>query len=522
MGGANAGVQAHRAAPLQLRLQHMGGARGQLLARAVFGAHHGQIVVPAPGGRQRPGQARFQPAHGGAFDVDVLIGAAYALRAHHLDADEVLDAVVKGHAAQRQRAALPVRAQLERARSLGPHGAVAQEGVRAFGAHVIGRDLLERGRLKCLAVAALDDQLGRGLPHQIGAGADFGAEDFMPIQPRAHGGHQIGSQADFVLRKQGLVRGAVAPAGQAGVDQRFLAPLRARAELVAAQAPLHKAVAHAVAQVLRAGGADAVVALVDHAQGAVIGAQLRLDAGGKFAAPLRITVAAIDGVAVVVMHIAARGNIVVFAVFAALLPARFDLLARAQQIARRDAAGSGAAAFDLAQAAVFAAQHIAHLPLLARQAHQQAFGHRPAREEGQLAARAAQIAIGGRLPGESDRAFPLARGPARNDVDHAAQRLGAIQGRERAANDFHPIHGRKRHPAVLVIGVADHVVRGGNAPPVNQHQRVRVIHAAQRKRLAPADLAGREHQAGRVFNHRQQVIAGLGLFLHALAVMHRD
>ena len=521
-------AQAPGALPLQLRVQHLARAAGQFHAGvAVFGAQQGKVVVPLEAGGEGPAQAQLRAAHGGAVYVVVLVGDAHqpphALAVDFAEIDQVFDAGVKQRAAQRKRPGGVVGPHFKRGGAFGLDAGVAQEGVRAFGAHVVGRYLLERGRLERAAHAAFDDEVFTRLPDQVGAGADVVAKDLVMVHPHAQRGDEVAGKGEFILRKQGLVRGAVFAAGQPGVDEFFAPPFAAGGEAVAAHAPLHEAIAHHVAHVLRARGRNAVGAVRAYANGAAVGAQLRFDVVAENAVPLAVAVVAIDFVGVVVGRgPGAARHVVVEAVFAAVLNACLEGVAGVERVARREAAGSAPAAFDFAIAPVFAQGHGIDVAALGIDAQRQPLRHGAARVHSGFAARAAPFGAAGALAGEADRAFPFVGGPAGDDVHHAAQRLGAIQGRERAANDFHPLNGGGGNPAVLVIRVAHHVVRGGNAAAIHEHQRVRIVHAAQGEGFAPAHLARRKRQARRVFNQGEQVFIRAAALLQRLAVKHRD
>ena len=227
---------------------------------------------------------------------------------------------------------------------------------------------------------------------------------------------------------------------------------------------------------------------------------------------------AVQLVEVLVTH-ATHAGVVVETVFASLAPAHLEAVLGIERVAGGDAGIAGAPTLDLAECPVGRGD-AAHVAFLAVDAHRQVLAERARGVDGGLAAGAAALVVGGTLCGEGDGAFPFVGGPAGDDVDHATQGLGAIECRQRATDDFHPLHGRHRHPAILVVGVPDHVIGGGDASAIDQHQGVGIVHATQAEGLASSSLSGREGQARRVLDGVEQIIAGT--ILDVLSVDHRD
>ena len=195
-------------------------------------------------------------------------------------------------------------------------------------------------------------------------------------------------------------------------------------------------------------------------------------------------------------------------------PAGLQRLLRRQREAGTQAAGLRMVALDLGDARVLAVRHGGGVRDLAVHAQREAIAHRPGGKHRGLARGLALARTGGVAARDADRSDPAVLGLARDHVDHAAQRLGAVERRHGAADDLDALDGRHGQPAVLVVGVADHVVGRADAPPVDQRQRVLALQAAQRQRLAPAHLARREREAGRAAHRVEQVggVARLQLF----------
>src|SRR5690606_33374008 len=93
-------------------------------------------------------------------------------------------------------------------------------------------------------------------------------------------------------------------------------------------------------------------------------------------------------------------------------------------------------------------------------------------------------------------AMPFGLRLARDDIDHPADGFRTVQCRHRPAHYLDALDLLDADPAVLVVGVADGVVGGGNAPAIDQHQGVAILGAANAEGLASADLATVEADAG--------------------------
>ena len=221
----------------------------------------------------------------------------------------------------------------------------------------------------------------------------------------------------------------------------------------------------------------------------------------------------------VLVTYAARAGVVVEAIFAPLAPACLEAVLGIERVAGGDAGIAGAPTLDFAECPVGRGD-AAHVAFLAVDAQGQILAKRACGVDGRLAAGSTALVVGGALCGEGDGAFPFVGGPARDDVDHATQCLGAIERRQRATDHFHPLHGRHGHPAILVVGVPHHVIGGRDASAVDQHQGVSIVHATQAEGLASARLSGREGKARGVLDGVEQIIAGT--ILDMLPVDHRD
>ena len=105
----------------------------------------------------------------------------------------------------------------------------------------------------------------------------------------------------------------------------------------------------------------------------------------------------------------------------------------------------------------------------------------------------------------SQAATPFVAYATGNDIDHAAQRVRTVQGRQRPAHDFHLLDGLQWHPAELQIAEPEHLVGGGNAFAIDQHQGMPAFHATDADH-APAQAAYRaDVQAGGVTDGIQHI-----------------
>ena len=168
----------------------------------------------------------------------------------------------------------------------------------------------------------------------------------------------------------------------------------------------------------------------------------------------------------VLVTYAARAGVVVEAIFAPLAPACLEAVLGIERVAGGDAGIAGAPTLDFAECPVGRGD-AAHVAFLAVDAQGQVLAKRARGVDGGLAAGAAALVVGGTLRGQGDGALPFFGGPAGDDVDHAAQGLGTIECRQRTADHFHAFHGRHGHPAILVVGVPDHVIGGGDASAID-------------------------------------------------------
>jgi hypothetical protein len=325
-------------------------------------------------------------------------------------------------------------------------------------------------------------------------------------------------QGDFVLHEQGLVRGRVAAVLQARVDQGLVAPLAAHGELVAAQLEAGVAVEHVVRHVLRPCGRHAVAGRVGDVDFAAVGAHAAAPlVEAPF--PAHMGLRAVDIVGAAVGALGGGGGVVEAALVVAR-PTGLQGLLRREREAGAQATGLRMVALDLGDARVLAVRHRRGVRDLAIHAQREALAHRPGGEHRGLARGLALARAGGVAARDADRADPAVLGLARHHVDHAAQRLGTVERRHGAANDLDALDGRHGQPAVLVVGVAHHVVGRADAPAVDEGERVLAFQAAQRQRLAAAHLARREREAGRAA-HGVEQIGGVAR-LQLLAADHGD
>src|SRR5690606_24983613 len=116
----------------------------------------------------------------------------------------------------------------------------------------------------------------------------------------------------------------------------------------------------------------------------------------------------------------------------------------------------------------------------------QAFGQRTGCPCGQAVA-IAGVAVA-HFAAQGHAAVPFGLCLTGDDVDHPADGLRAVQRGHRPAYRLDALDLLDADPAVLVVGVADGVVGGGNAPTVDQHQGVTILGAANAEGLAAADL----------------------------------
>jgi hypothetical protein len=145
----------------------------------------------------------------------------------------------------------------------------------------------------------------------------------------------------------------------------------------------------------------------------------------------------------------------------------------------------------------------------------QARGQRAVGVQRRPVAVAATGTLRGRAFGHRTQAPTLAARRPRDHVDHATQRLGAVQHRHRAADDLDALDVVDRDPVVLVVAVADHAVAGTDALAVDQHQRVAAVHAAQVDRLAAADRPALDGDARFAAHGVEQVVGAARLDLLA-------
>ena len=117
--------------------------------------------------------------------------------------------------------------------------------------------------------------------------------------------------------------------------------------------------------------------------------------------------------------------------------------------------------------------------------------------------------------------LPLVRQGLGEDLNHAAQRLGAVEHRHGPAHHLDPRDVGRTDPVQLEIGAADQAVAGTDALTVDQDQGVARVHAAQRKRLAATDRPAEGLDGGLQAQQLQQVVAAQSGHVFAAQHAHR-
>ncbi|MCY1409228.1 hypothetical protein D9M71_245690 [compost metagenome] len=490
-------------------LQGRGHADLRAAVQLVVGVIVAGIEIEEAGGKgeavpQRLPRRSLEAVDGGPGDVVVDVEAARPHLAEQAVVDQVLDIVVEQGGGVGAALPPPVHAQLVGTAGFRLDVRVAVEGVRPFGADVVRRDLLQGRRAERLAVAGLEGQVRGSPPDQVGARTGLRTEHLVAVEPRAEGQRPVFGQRHLVLQVDGLVDGFVRSTHQAGVLQFLFAIFAAEGdEVPLAQGEGQAAIGDIVAQRLRPGGSDAHAAPVGDIELRARIAQLR-----THLAPLpRVAegfLAAVD--VVLVAELRGAPQIVAPAFLVAAQQVEGQVVPFRQLVAQRQAAGLPRLALDFREAVVFLQRRGAPAQVLRAQFQAQAAAQRAARHRRQHMT----IARAG-IAAQRTIAVPLRRGLAGDDVDHAAHGLGAIECRHGAADQLDALHLVHRHPAVLVIRMADHVVGGGNPPAIDQHQGVAILHAADGDVLPPADLAPGQGDARQAAQGFQQVGRTLGL-----------
>ena len=97
-----------------------------------------------------------------------------------------------------------------------------------------------------------------------------------------------------------------------------------------------------------------------------------------------------------------------------------------------------------------------------------------------------------------------------NDIDHAAERVGTVQGRHRAAHYLNPLDGVHRDPVQIEIVMAEDGVTRVDAFAIDQDQRIAAIQTADADTLAVIPFVG-ELNARHIAQHVLQVLHRLTL-----------
>ena len=110
----------------------------------------------------------------------------------------------------------------------------------------------------------------------------------------------------------------------------------------------------------------------------------------------------------------------------------------------------------------------------------------------------------------SDGTGPLRADFFGDDIHHAAQRIGAVERRHRAAHHFDTFDGVNRDPVQVEVVVAEDGITRVNAFTVDENQRIAAVQAANADALTVIPLVG-ELDARHFFQHIFQVLHRLAL-----------
>ena len=457
--------------------------------------------------------------------------------------DLVLEGIVEHGAAGRPAGqVVEVGADFRRRARFRLQVRAADEGNRALAAETVDawRQLFHARRLVALADATLDGPARCRVPHGIRAGAGLAAEDAVIVIAGAEGQREMLQHLPFVFHEQGFLREFECLWRHAIRHFRF-PPLRADGRHVFAQRHDQFGVEHLAFhfQRARAAGHGARRArrnraaqgfrLVHHVAAVE---RAKAEAARVRQGPLVALVflfwpvAALHGLgaelaARIVVGLAARVGVEDDGVVAVWREGQ----ARAKVFnVRTHGVGAHVRRGSRTVRAVVAdVGRIAALLAAAQGQAQQVGGDGAA----QVEAAAFHVAESGFfLQGVvgRDGAHPLLAHLARDDVDHAAHGVRAVQGRHGAADDFDALDGgQRRHEARLRAAEAVRRDVAGRvlAPSVDQHQGVVAGHAADADVHAARLVARRAHvDAFHAFQRLRQVAEAL--LRQFLARQHRD
>ncbi len=531
-----------------------------ILAAFLFAVGVRVVGAGGPAGGEREAGGEFDAARDGLVDIDRLAegvdvwpvteadaawpvgrGSVRAINQASTAGDLVLEIVVEDRGIRGPAGAiveigaqfggdarfrLQVRAAHERDRAL------ATEAVDAWG------ELFDARRLVALAHAALDGPAGRGAPDQVAPGACLAAKDAVIVVARTDRQRHPLMQAPLVFHEQGFLREGECLRRDA-VDHLGIPVLGADGGQV--RAPWHQQlrVEHLALDFQRAGRARY---------------RARRTRRNRAADGFRVVhhIAAVPGTERQARLVRQRGLLAVVLLLwpVAARAQRAELAARVViglarpvgvehqfVVAVRGERQPRAHVVDLLLDGVRVLdQRPGRVDLVVRDAGFVAAQGAAAQRESQHVGleRAAQVELGAldvaelvvflqRVVG-CHRTGPALADLARDDVDHAAHGVRAIQRRHRTADDFDALNGAdRRHEAGR--GAAEAIWRdvAGRvlAPAVDQDQRVVARHAPDADVHAAGLVTGRaDVDAFHAFKRLRQIAEAL--FLELFTRQHRD
>jgi hypothetical protein len=309
----------------------------------------------------------------------------------------------------------------------------------------------------------------------------------------------------LVLHVQRAVLRDRAAAGQPGVVQGLVARLEAGGPGLLAPGGARLAFENAVVQPLRRVDRHARAALVADVEPAAIGAQLGGERSGRSgqageARPLRLPAdraqRAVDQVLgdVIAARAAALARVGA-APFAAFAVLGLDAMLGRGLPDEAEPAVVLVAAFEFGDARIGGRCDCGDPAAGHPGAQRETRRERAVGAQRGGVAGAAAVALGP-LAAEGGAEPPALARLARDHVHHTAQRLAAVQHRQRPAHDLDALDVIGRDPADLEVGVPDHAVTGSDAAAVDEEQGVLAVQPAQADHLASADRAALQRDAG--------------------------
>ncbi|MNX81345.1 hypothetical protein D3C86_1130300 [compost metagenome] len=523
----------------------MAGLRTQRLALLGARGHfaRGQRVVAIEGHAavQRNPAAQLEALDGGGIDVHALrevvdrdavalphaqvqaarrgAAAGQAVR-HILAVDLVLELGVEGGQVARQAFAIVEQhAQFGRGAAFRLELRIAQQRHGALRAQADDavRHQVDVRRLVALAHAALEGPHRRRVPDQVAARAPLAAELLVAVVTRAGGQRQAIHDAPFVFREQ---RPLVLPLVQRRRHQRvlelLLAPLAAHGQVVALVEQRHRplgvehpvvvfqvalvAVGRLARRVHRVRAADGLGRVVDQAGIGADRTAVTAQVGQRVALAVELHLGFIPAALAVARHAGiqraqlAIGVVeglpvavhvehdVVVAVGRQRQPQAHVLLRAVAQAAEAGDVAGVVAAVVLGLVDGIAAVRAQAAVVPAAQAQAQLVGLQGATQVEGGAVVIAKAVVALRRAVQRQLAGPFLPDLAGDDVDHAAHRVGPVQGGHGAAHHLDALDGGHRRDEVGV-----HVAKAVGARArtilvqplaVDEHQRVVAGHAA--------------------------------------------